>query len=176
MARDPLASAPLIKWTRDYPSREASRQEDAGMKRNLWLFAMLLVFGVSSPSRAANIKDGNDLLDACRDADKGPDEMKTQDQLRRSMMCLGYITGVTDGIKVATQVNERVNGKPLNLGEWGGMFCIPDGVKVGQMLRVVVKYLRDHPEELHNDSAELVVAAFLTAFPCKVENERKPSH
>jgi len=146
------------------------------MKRNLWLFALLLVVGVSLPGPAANIKDGNDLLDACRDADKSPDEMKTQDQLRRSMMCLGYITGVADGIKVATQVNEQINEKPRNLGDWGGLFCAPDEVKVGQVLRVVVKYLRDHPGELHNPSADLIVAALNAAFPCKVANERRDSH
>ena len=58
----------------------------------------------------------------------------------------GYVTGVTETI--------------TNL-------CIPDGVATGQIMVVVRKYLKDHPEELHLSAATLVIEAIHTAWPCK---------
>jgi Rap1a immunity proteins len=47
-------------------------------------------------------------------------------------------------------------------------FCEPDDtITNGQALRVVVKFLRAHPELLHLPEVVLVVRAFSEAFPCK---------
>ena len=45
--------------------------------------------------------------------------------------------------------------------------CIPDGVQREQMKKVLLKYLRDHPEKLHEPSAYLTLAAMQEAFPCR---------
>jgi hypothetical protein len=45
--------------------------------------------------------------------------------------------------------------------------CAPEGVSIKQDLRVVVKYLEDHPEKLHLHAAQLVMEALAKAFPCK---------
>ncbi len=45
--------------------------------------------------------------------------------------------------------------------------CIPENVTNGQVSDVVIKYLRDHPEERHILAAILVVKAMAEAFPCK---------
>jgi hypothetical protein len=45
--------------------------------------------------------------------------------------------------------------------------CIPDGVtSTEQMALVIRKFLRDHPERLHESRAVLAVEALNTAFPC----------
>jgi hypothetical protein len=44
--------------------------------------------------------------------------------------------------------------------------CIPIGVSTGQGARVVIKYLRDHPEQLHEDGPILTFNALIAAFPC----------
>jgi hypothetical protein len=45
--------------------------------------------------------------------------------------------------------------------------CQPDGVNRSQNADVFVKYLNNHPGELHLSGAELVVRAVSEAFPCK---------
>ncbi len=46
--------------------------------------------------------------------------------------------------------------------------CIPtERVSLGQLGRVVVKYLKDHPEEEHDAAVVLVVVALREAFPCE---------
>jgi hypothetical protein len=35
-----------------------------------------------------------------------------------------------------------------------------------QLERIVVKWLKEHPETLHNDAAPLVLIALHDAFPC----------
>jgi hypothetical protein len=61
----------------------------------------------------------------------------------------GYCTGLVNGV---TNASPRV--------------CPDEAVTTGQTLRVVVKYLEDHPEELHLDNAVLVEKALAKAFPC----------
>ena len=45
--------------------------------------------------------------------------------------------------------------------------CIAERVEMGEVLRVVLKYLQDHPEELHLRASDLVLKAIHTAWPCK---------
>jgi hypothetical protein len=35
------------------------------------------------------------------------------------------------------------------------IFCLPDGVTNGQLAKVVIKYLDDHPEDLHSTADSL---------------------
>jgi hypothetical protein len=46
-------------------------------------------------------------------------------------------------------------------------FCIPKGVTMGQMIAVVVKYVDEHPEDMHSEFLFLAHEALLTAWPCK---------
>ena len=45
-------------------------------------------------------------------------------------------------------------------------YCLPDEATNGQMYEVVMKYLRDNPEQLHTPFRFLIVLAFEKAFPC----------
>lgn len=47
--------------------------------------------------------------------------------------------------------------------------CIPTGTTNEQHLRVIVKYLRDHPEKLHEPAGSLSLEALKAAFPCRNE-------
>ncbi|MGU5731432.1 Rap1a/Tai family immunity protein [Aeromonas jandaei] len=64
--------------------------------------------------------------------------------------CRGYITGVADVLD-------------------GFSFCIPDRVNRGQNVDVVTKYLRDHPEDRHQDAHTLTAYALSIAFPCQTK-------
>lgn len=65
----------------------------------------------------------------------------------------GYCRGIVEGVdSVATL---------------GGQVCKPDGVTNDQEVRVVAKYLEDHPESLNQKGSILAFQALREAFPCK---------
>ena len=53
-----------------------------------------------------------------------------------------------------------VEGLMWSLPGWG-VVCLPKGVTTEQGLKVLVKYMDDHPEELHDRTAELAFRAFV---------------
>lgn len=85
---------------------------------------------------------GNKLYSECTSSDN-------LDQ----MHCLGYQNGIADVLSG----HDRVNGFQA---------CLPGNGTVGQVMDVVVKSLRDHPEDRHLAAAVLVAAALAAAFPC----------
>jgi Rap1a immunity proteins len=45
--------------------------------------------------------------------------------------------------------------------------CLPDNATLLQLARVLVKWLREHPERLHEPKSVLTTAALRDAFPCQ---------
>jgi hypothetical protein len=70
-------------------------------------------------------------------------------------MCGGYIAGVNDN-----------QASHVALGE-APTYCLPDGVEIYQLVKVVRKYLEDNPAKLHLPSGILVESALNQAFPCR---------
>ena len=64
--------------------------------------------------------------------------------------CTMYVGGVIDGA--------QISDKPA--------FCLPENVSYGQMVRVSIKYMQEHPESLQHPTAALVITAHAKAFPC----------
>jgi Rap1a immunity proteins len=58
----------------------------------------------------------------------------------------------------------------------GGGACIPSGVVDNQVIRVVIRYLDQRPERLHEEFKLLAMEAIHNAWPCKPSNQpsRKP--
>lgn len=71
-------------------------------------------------------------------------------------VCLGFVAGVVDGALMMT--------RPLPRKEQ--LICRPDGVTVGQMRDIVVKFLNDKPGNRHVDAEIMVGLALANAFPC----------
>ena len=65
---------------------------------------------------------------------------------------LGYLTSVYDSDSTA-----KVEGPS---------YCVPDGVKNGQLADVAWKYLEDRPAERHLSAAYLARLSFRAAWPC----------
>jgi len=112
----------------------------------------LLVFPVgsgSSPSPQEDYTSGSWLLVSCELAVRSDDDKAFQEnnfESYRNGFCRGIVDGVSD-------VSPKV--------------CQPQGSTYGQYHRVVLKYLQDHPEELHLRNSELVEKALAKAFPCQ---------
>lgn len=107
------------------------------------LITLLVTLGISMGSYGYS---GNTLLSFC------DSENDTQ-----AMGCGSYILGVIDAYRALSSMH-----KP-NINH----ICFPDGVNRGQQNKVIVKYLKDHPEHLHYTAADTILAALNNAFPCE---------
>jgi hypothetical protein len=98
---------------------------------------------VAVAGKAASLVDddsGNKYLPYCRDG--GPDPYMR-----------GFCVGMIETVWIYEAAHKRV--------------CAPDRVNRGQARAVVVKYLENHPERLHEDIHLLAQEALQTAWPRK---------
>ena len=72
-------------------------------------------------------------------------------------VCLGFTNGVEEGYMVGAILH----------GVTKKSFCKPKGVTRGQLILIVVKYLKDNPERLHYQATQLILEAMTQAFPCQ---------
>jgi hypothetical protein len=90
--------------------------------------------------------------------------------------CVGYIQATEERISdwrtaAAIQIMAyQKNGEPTPSHMWADedfvSTCIPDEAPIAQLTRVIVKWLREHPERLHDLKSFLVMDALKNAFPC----------
>jgi hypothetical protein len=120
--------------------------------------AMLIIFvHFSVPDTARG--DGNNLLPMCNAAVSFADENKgqTAELAANAAFCLGMMQGITQ----TNRFYEVTSPESV-------FFCLPkDGITNGQAARIVAKWLREHPEQLHMNETVLSIRAFMDAFPCK---------
>jgi hypothetical protein len=95
----------------------------------------------------AGFQTGNDLYSECNSPKSSPD----------FNTCLAYVEGMADAFA----------GLPL--------VCFPSHVTVGQTVDIVMKYLRDHPEDRHYSAAGEALEALGSVFPCQNQNSSTPS-
>jgi len=99
-------------------------------------------------------RTGNDMLDECQYVEK-PSADRSSVEADKALACLAYVRGLIDGYELG------------RIGETGrAMFCMPEEATLHQAALVVVKYLRDHPQDLHHSDAEVVLYALAAGFPC----------
>jgi Rap1a immunity proteins len=106
---------------------------------------MLLAVGFGT---AQDVSTGNWLLTTCQIAAKSIDDPNVE-QTHFEAFRDGYCKGIVQGIAYAS-----------------AQVCPAGNVTLGQEVRVVTKYLQDHPEELNQQSTRLVDKALAKAFPC----------
>lgn len=107
---------------------------------------------------AATGLTGYQLADMCRKVDyvTAPGTSPSGTEFQEASGCIYYITGFADGQDILYQ-----------LGQGKMTFCIPNGVKVGQMVKITMKHLDGAPEHLHLPAKAHMQSAFMAAFPCK---------
>ena len=108
------------------------------------------------------IANGTDYLDDCLKADSFLSLEKFESATDRfpSGFCLGVIQGVIDTLTIIT--SRDCQGSVLA--------CLPSTVTRLQTVKVVIKYLQEHPQYLHERETGLVLSAITSAFPCKITN------
>jgi hypothetical protein len=105
----------------------------------LLLIGMLLAFDAQ-----AVFMDGRKLLTFCQRYETSPSA--------EGVYCSGYVAAVVDVMK-----EDSIAG-------WK---ACTTGVAIDQAVRVVTKFLGDHPELLNYYGSSLTASALSEAFPCK---------
>lgn len=102
-------------------------------------------------------KSGRDFLDLC----SGIDGEQKGDPVRihNDATCLGWVEGFKDGFTVHDEL--------LGVPQRDRIACMPRGVTAIQIVRVMKKYIADHPEKAHRATRLIASLALAGAFPCR---------
>ncbi|MGF6199798.1 Rap1a/Tai family immunity protein [Pseudomonas laurylsulfatiphila] len=120
-----------------------------------WIGAVGLAGMLGSGAAMAEGGDGNELIKQCADGVKAANGA-TLNSYSDATFCLGLTQGVRHTMRL---VNEKLPPQYQT--------CFPSGITNGQGMRIVLKYLQDHPDRLHEQDSDLVYLAYKTAYPCK---------
>ncbi|MBO9519777.1 MAG: hypothetical protein J7493_17095 [Porphyrobacter sp.] len=82
------------------------------------------------------------------------------EQVEDTLACYSFLKGLIDGLSLSQAVFDNQS-----------LICPPDNVTLEQERRVVAKYGRDNPGELHLMAAMLVVNAIQTTWPCEAKRD-----
>lgn len=132
----------------------------------LSFIVVAIVFPATSYGEVSSNPDtGNDLLNACEALIEGPESISNSslqakiDWVSESEFCYGYIRGIVEWNGFYEQYLENVIYKPI--------FCIGDNqIEINQLVKIAIKYMNDHPEELNKKGITILDSAFRQAFPC----------
>jgi hypothetical protein len=111
-------------------------------------FALLFLFALPNYAQEPDTSDGTFLIGSCQLALRFMDNPNASWGVYdawRAGYCIGIVKGVGD---------EAPN------------HCIPESVNTGQAIRVVLKFLQDHPEKLHERGTWLTAEALRKGFTC----------
>jgi hypothetical protein len=119
------------------------------------LLAVAIVMSLFAAGQAnAQSRAGADLQKQCK--------QEVRVSFAAGGLCRGYIRGLIDAQSVfASDVKHPPS--------WELVSCIAPDVTNAQTIEVVVKFLDNHPELLHQPAAVLVMQSLHEAFPCPVE-------
>ena len=102
----------------------------------------MVLLGATSSAKAAAADD----VEACRAAAKsGGIKLES-----------AYVAGYCTGIVEATMFDLPVSGN----------VCLPKGVTTGRGLQVLLKYMTDHPVQLHERTVQLAARAIVQGWQC----------
>lgn len=121
----------------------------AGMAATIALVTTLM-----SGNATAVAGDGNQLIMQCAVTVKAVEGAPVD-----RYYDVGYCLGLTQGVRQTMQYqNDELPAKYRT--------CFPEGMTNGQGVRIVLKYLQDHPAELQDHAMFLVHRAYKAAYPC----------
>jgi hypothetical protein len=108
-------------------------------------------------------KDGNALIADCHSA---VDTLNGNHAAATAggLYCMGLVKGVYDTLELWA---------PPTLA--GKKMCFPEKIMVGQLARVLAKYLDDHPVDLAYEDTTLTAFAIVDAFACAAAPASRPA-
>ncbi len=109
--------------------------------------------GLNSPT-------GQTLLEVCTE-----DNFKEVNE--NAFYCLGYFIGFRQTADTFTMMYDKEKLEAIK-----GAFCMPKEVTNQQRIKIVLKYINNHPEQLHLPASFLIITAYSEAFPMSVCEKR----
>lgn len=130
------------------------------MFKRIWLPVLCAAILVHVSPALANNSDentGNQLVRECHIAVRvmNGSVPKSPKLAFLSVPCVNFVSGVMDGLVMA-----GVLGR-------GRIICPPKNSNYGQAVRVVTKWLDEHPAQLNDSQGILTAIALHNAWPCK---------
>jgi hypothetical protein len=119
------------------------------------------VFMSAQVPEEAFYESGNAFVRFCTAADRVSDmKNSTDSDVQHTLNCSLYVLGIVHAVEFEVAYSEKMTGKKPSQP-----FCVPDNVENGQMVKVVLKYIRAHPGEAHRHAGLLVMSALGEAYP-----------
>jgi hypothetical protein len=108
-----------------------------------------ILFASNAPAQARDTSSSNYYLPGCQIAIENPELVKASDYYKTGL-CMGVVT------TLFSLAGDHINN-----------ICAPPTSTVNQALRVVVQFLKQHPEATHLSFIELAIEAMAEAWPCR---------
>ena len=126
------------------------------MRTGIVALAVMVVMAVPATALA---QTGRDVLARCLAATKVlQGRTSTRDEADAGMWCIGYVSGMVDGI---TTMTSHLPSKKI---------CIPpNGLSSEESVKIVTDWLMANPGALAESGRSAVVIAIGTAFPCQAK-------
>ncbi len=118
--------------------------------RALILAALVASVGDAAAQPATDDNSANAVYAGCKAFSQG------QVRDAQTAMAANFCSGIVNALSGI--------GPYLKLPEWQS--CVPPSSTGAQTARVVVKFLEEHPERMHEDLRTLALEAFHQAWPC----------
>ncbi|MEH6811293.1 MAG: Rap1a/Tai family immunity protein [Motiliproteus sp.] len=117
----------------------------------------ILLIVITASSSIEAMADGNYLLQRCKHAVKPAANLSMSTQRAAISYCFGLLQGVRE-------VNRLYEGK--NASE--AYFCLgSQRLSHSETAKLVVDYLQQNPQRLHQNESILTVQALRQAYPCQ---------
>lgn len=100
------------------------------------------------------ITRGSDYLQNC----KFVEDQQSQQYYTVNIACMSWTSGFHNAA-FAADIYHQQTQKPV--------FCSGDGATTGQVVHIILKYIKDHPELEHLSAGQLAYSAMTEAFGCK---------
>jgi hypothetical protein len=115
----------------------------------------------STPEQPDISRSGRDFLEVCASVGIEKDSVGSRDAARapRDATCQGWVAGFAEGFLV----HDELLGVPRR----DRLACVPNGESTIRIVRVIKKYLADHPEKARRATRYIASLALAGAFPCR---------
>jgi hypothetical protein len=110
-----------------------------------YLLALFIALASGHSASAQIYRSGSDLLEGCRD-------LVANRETAPGVYCLATVIATRN---LAQYLMESMRS------------CPPTETTNGQVVRLVTKYMEDHPERLHEPHQAVILLALRETYPCK---------
>lgn len=142
----------------------------------MWRYLLLvgvLTCAVKTNAQQPQSAGGAELLENCGQWVSLMDNPSFPADSMKVGWCVGYAETALELLETMQIVMNKSYAEHEKLTKGPLGICLPFEATVGQVARVTVKWLRDHPERLHESLGGLTVVILKDAFPCRVEEPAK---